>query len=342
MDIIGLSCVFGDHVESNSDLLRKLARTCPAAVVDEVERLLDRSGAVQRRLRRPGQAPLDYLSRSFAALDCDPSRIEVVINTSITRGVIEPAQAALFCEHLDLPRAQAFDVTEACNGLVRGLQLAFALLSSGQVRGDILLISHEFFDGPRSPTRASDTCASVAELTTLFAGMTFGAASCCVLVRASENRSWSFRWGADNTVASSCTMALPSYREHVPLRAYHVEGPARIGEWQFCSNHKVLGRTFGPFEEAIASDPIHMQRILRADPLFVHSHSKLFWDRLLQPLGASDRLFHLYPDCGNLGTASLPAALALRYGGPPPPGSAINFLAPAGGFSGCIVYFEQG
>ena len=266
MDIVAISSEFGDHIETNEELLLKLGAECPDEVRSEVSRLLNKSGAEQRRVRRPGQSPLEYLSRSFVGLDADPQRISMVINCSITRGVIEPAQAALFCEHLALSRAQAFDVTEACNGFIRGLQIGHALLSTDLVEGDILLVCHEFFDGESSPSRVSYDCASVESLSTLFAGMTFGSVSCCVLLRKSANRDWSFRWGADNSIAARCTVALPNYQEHVPLKDYHRERESRIGEWGFFSDHRTLGRTIRPFREALNEDPIHLDRLHRANP----------------------------------------------------------------------------
>src|SRR3954453_12512584 len=64
----------------------------------------------------------------------DPATIGVMINTSISRRYLEPSTAVAVHHALGLPRScRNFDVTNACLGFLNGMELAAAMIDSGQV-----------------------------------------------------------------------------------------------------------------------------------------------------------------------------------------------------------------
>jgi len=339
MDIQHISVIIGERVETNPELLERLRPTLASRNLKLLERLLQRSGAHSRRLSLPDKSPLQYLSEAYASIAEHGSEIEAVIHCSIARGVIEPSQAAIYAQHLGLHNAQAFDVSEACNGLVRGLQLAYALLRSGQVRGRVLLISNEWFDVPHSPTEACFTADTGADLVTRFAGMTFGGAAALMLLGPSDNDSWRFKWTPDNSIATRCTMALPNFHAFVPTEGLEDDEIPRIGAWEFCSDHRALAQRGGRFPEWFTEEI--QARTRASDLLLVHSHSKLFWDRVLEPYDLPLPPLHLFPDYGNLGTATIPVGLAHSYRAGLEEGRGTTYIAAAGGFSGGFLHFEQ-
>ena len=339
MDIQHISVILGERVETNPELLERLRPTLASHDLSALERLLQRSGARERRLRLPDKSPLDYLSEAYASMAEHGSEIEVVIHCSVARGVIEPSQAAIYAQYLGLHDVQAFDVSEACNGVVRGLQLAYALLRSGQVRGRILLISNEWFDAPHSPTEACFTVDTEAAIATRFAGMTFGGAAALMLLGPSDNDSWRFRWTPDNSIATRCTMALPNFRSFVPTAGLEDDEVPRIGVWEFCSDHRALAQRGRRFPEWFTEE---IQAWARAsDLLLVHSHSKLFWDRLIEPYDLPLRPAHLFPAYGNLASATIPVGLAHSYRAGLDQGTSTTYIAAAGGFSAGFLHFEQ-
>ena len=65
---------------------------------------------------------------------CTPSQIGLMVNTSVSRAHLEPSTAVAVHHALGLPSScQNFDVTNACLGFVNGMQLAAAMLESGQI-----------------------------------------------------------------------------------------------------------------------------------------------------------------------------------------------------------------
>jgi 3-oxoacyl-[acyl-carrier-protein] synthase III len=50
------------------------------------------------------------------------------------------------------------------------------------------------------------------------------------------------------------------------------------------------------------------------DVIIPHAAARKVWDDGAECLGVRDRLWHVYPRCGNLASASIPAGIALAIG----------------------------
>lgn len=73
-------------------------------------------------------------AKAMAEAGIDPKDVGLLINTSVSRAHLEPSTAVAVHHALGLPSScQNFDVTNACLGFVNGMQLAAAMLDSGQI-----------------------------------------------------------------------------------------------------------------------------------------------------------------------------------------------------------------
>lgn len=73
-------------------------------------------------------------AKAISESGVDPAGIGVMINTSVSRKHLEPSTAVAVHHELGLPRScQNFDVTNACLGFMNGMELAAAMIESGQV-----------------------------------------------------------------------------------------------------------------------------------------------------------------------------------------------------------------
>ena len=331
MKIEKLSVVLGEQIETNQQLIDQLKSHVAPEELGEIKRLLELSGAEKRRLSSKHLSPSQYLEKAFEPLKKYKDEIEIVINTGIVKGVLEPAQGALYCQKLDLHQSQTFDITEACNSLVRGLQLAHSMFVSGYAKKYILLISNEINDRETSPLRQFSKIQSVQDLQTLFAGLTTGVSSTCMLLSNAQDMEWKFLFEADNKIASDCTVALPNYQDFVPLKDYQKDRANSVREWTFCSNHNAFLRKTSQVRKLIKKYGIN--EFKNSDVIFVHSHSKSYWDMVLKPFDVQDKLFGLYPSHGNLATGTLPVSLATKYPSHIPKNTKIIYLAGSAGFS---------
>jgi len=73
-------------------------------------------------------------AKAMAEAGVQPGDIGMMVNTSVSRAHLEPSTAVAVHHALGLPSScQNFDVTNACLGFVNGMQLAAAMLESGQI-----------------------------------------------------------------------------------------------------------------------------------------------------------------------------------------------------------------
>jgi 3-oxoacyl-[acyl-carrier-protein] synthase III len=96
------------------------------------------AGIQERRWWHPGTTFAEGAAmagaKAMAEAGVHPSQIGLMVNTSVSRAHLEPSTAVEVHHTLGLPSScQNFDVTNACLGFVNGMQLAAAMLESGQI-----------------------------------------------------------------------------------------------------------------------------------------------------------------------------------------------------------------
>jgi acyl-CoA:acyl-CoA alkyltransferase len=73
-------------------------------------------------------------AKAMAEAGVHPGQIGLMVNTSVSREHLEPSTAVAVHHALNLPSScQNFDITNACLGFVNGMQMAAAMLESGQI-----------------------------------------------------------------------------------------------------------------------------------------------------------------------------------------------------------------
>lgn len=129
-------------------------------------------------------------AKALAEAGVDPSQVGLLINTSVCRTGVEPANAVGVHDQLGLTtRCLNFDVTNACLGFLNGIQLAGSLIDAGQV-DYALLVDAEGLRGLQTSTleRLASDEATPEDVKAQFATLTLGSgAAAMVLGRASEH-----------------------------------------------------------------------------------------------------------------------------------------------------------
>jgi acyl-CoA:acyl-CoA alkyltransferase len=126
-------------------------------------------------------------AKALADSGVDPSRVGLMVNTSVSRAHLEPSTAVGVHHAIGLPTScQNFDVTNACLGFVNGMQLASAMIETGQidyalvVNGEDSRTIHE-----RTIARLNGPESTARDVISQFASLTLGSgAAAMVLGRA--------------------------------------------------------------------------------------------------------------------------------------------------------------
>jgi 3-oxoacyl-[acyl-carrier-protein] synthase-3 len=236
--------------------------------------------------------------RAMAKAGVSASDIDLLIFASASQDLIEPATAHIVQSKLGTS-GPVFDVKNACNSFLNGLELAESLILSGAYE-TVLVTAGEIC------SRAVQWHVhSVDEFRRHFPAYTMGDAGAACIVRRSDNgrgiffRSFASRsehWGLA-TIPSGGSMH-PRGDEYTYLQGY---GPR-------------LRQTFSDLGPGIFAEMLREAGLGHDafDRIFIHQVSAPYHRELLETTGMdTDRVESTIAEYGNLASASIPASFAL-------------------------------
>ncbi|MEU7895491.1 ketoacyl-ACP synthase III [Nonomuraea sp. NPDC049152] len=283
-----------------------------------IERL---TGIRRRHVAADGQQASDLAVEAARQLDTD---VDLLIFASASQDMVEPATAHIVAAKLGLS-CPVFDVKNACNSLLNGIQVAEALILSGAHRR-VLVCTGE------TPSRAIRWQVKDREqFVDSFAGYTLSDVGAAVLLAADPRRGIFYRdFSADSTAWDIGTLpgggsAHPRDPEYSYFRGDGrrlKEAFEKAGPDIFVTALKQTGLSWDDF--AIVA---------------VHQVALPYLRFLADTLGIpEDRLVVSLPEHGNCASATLP--LQLRLGGWAP-GDRVALLGLGGGISMGVMLAEM-
>ncbi|SDP41207.1 3-oxoacyl-[acyl-carrier-protein] synthase-3 [Nakamurella panacisegetis] len=198
------------HRFSNTVVLSVCAIEAPQVITsDEIDRRLEavyervglRAGMIQRlagieerRWWDRGTTFADGAAmagaKAMAEAGVQPRDVGLMINTSVSRAHLEPSTAAGVHDALNLPPSCLnLDITNACLGFVNGMQMAAAMIESGQIEY-ALVVNGEDARGIHESTisRLHTDGSDAKQVFSQFASLTLGSgAAAMVLGRADQH-----------------------------------------------------------------------------------------------------------------------------------------------------------
>lgn len=181
--IAGVGSWSPDHVVTSQEVERRIAEASrvhgfapPPGVVTE------RSGVRERRYKLPHEDASDMAvraaERALTQADTSIGEIDLIIFASSSQDLVEPATSHLVSHKLGADGAMVFDVKNACNSFMNGMQVADGLIRTGQY-GKVLVCTGE------APSEAIRWEVEDWEhMKRAFAGYTFGDAGAAMVLEA--------------------------------------------------------------------------------------------------------------------------------------------------------------
>jgi len=302
------------------------------SVMRKFNRLLKLSGTMERRWRADGERPYDFAKKAVAEAleraELDPEEIDLVLYVGVGRGWIEPGMATFFQKECNLTNATGFDILDACLSWLRALHVAHTFLKSG-VYQNILVLNAEFnYEYNDWATRSEQ------EIAYRFAQMTIGEAATATILSADDDvMDPFFAFKTDPCLHDLCKIPLPhiaSYNdsercpslEPLVFFAYSAE--------LMTAAETILPRLYWDTPEL---------RERNCDIAFGHSASKIVIDRVAQKIGYKEKTINLYPQIGNVVSASIPTAMAMTLNeGALERGMEMLLIMGSAGFSAGIAH----
>lgn len=272
---------------------------------------LDYSGAEYRNWLSNTEKPIDLVTKAInEALEeasCGKDDIDLLIYTGIDRGFIEPGGSYLIAQALGMNRVHCFDILDACMSWTRALHLAHILLQS-QVHKRIMIINAEFNMRPGSAIYPGIyQLKNFEQITWTFPGYTLGEAATATIVSADPDYSWEFHFSSRPDLADLCTVPLIGFEDycHPTLKTGH-NGVNLFTSYGNDLHSQGTNDAVAVFNKlSVSLDDVRA--------IFPHASSKKAWEEIAERVtpNVSPLLWHIYPSCGNLVSASVPAGIAL-------------------------------
>jgi len=273
-----------------------------------VKTLLDRSGLVNRRWCHSHESPIDHVAMATRKVLSEtylrPEHIELFIFVGIGRGFLEPGNSHMMASTLGFKNAECFDVVDACMSWTRAMSIADSLFKSGQYR-NAMIVNAEFNmlnGGPLYP--ANFNLKNQAQLEYTLPSFTIGEAATATLIVANEPDNFSFAFRGKPEASDLCTIPIPGYEGF----CHPTDRIGANGDMRFTSFGHELHKNSDEITEVLSKLPVPKSEI---DIVFTHASSKAAWHGYGVRAGIDDKIYHIYPETGNLVSASIPAAISL-------------------------------
>jgi 3-oxoacyl-[acyl-carrier-protein] synthase-3 len=313
--------------------------------VEERARLADRfgykpgwlersTGVRERRWAAPETLPSDLATlagiKALRRAGVDPASLDVVLFGGVSRDFMEPAVANVVAEGVGARRALAFDVTNACNGLIQSLDVADALIRSGKATRVLVTSGERASIGYNwEPETLDDLVHSVAGYLLADGGAAF-------VVEATTDPNRGIQQRLFRTDPSRWRLAIGG--RFRPTEACGVCG-RMMDRVVRCNGPEIFEVAFGMLR------PVLTEALERTgwdyedlDLFFCHEASKRFIDAVLQEVGDGPtpwrKLWRIVERYGNTSTVSLPLAMSeAEAAGALVPGKRILLGGPGAGIT---------
>src|SRR5262245_18219021 len=292
------------------------------------------TGVRERRLAYPDVLPSELAvaagAKALADAGVAPPDIDTLLFTGITRDYLEPATANVVAEALGAREARVFDLSNACNGVIDGLDVADSLIRTGKARRVLVTT------GERASWSINWRPATSEEALRSVAGLVVGDGGGAIVVEACEDPQRGFRareFRSDPTQwrhATGGRFRPDSCGENYGAT---VEAPF------FCDGRDLFMAAAAVMIPAMYAVMVKTGWNLRdLDVVFCHQPSKRFIDNAVPYAGVAakglPKLWINVDRFGNASTCSLPIAMTeAKAAGRLVPGAKVLLLAPASGVS---------
>lgn len=313
MEIKGISASLPQRIVDNEEILELIKyysgttpRNILCELLEQVKHVLNKAGSKTRHWRLNHEKPLHLIEEAFmrAVIQADISYkdIDVLIYSSIHRGVAEPSTASVVCKKLKIKPQFAFDTLDACMGWATAVDIARKYLDNGEYQA-ICIITAEFSSDDKGAIFPKCYQVSSAEdLNRKLAAYTMGeGATATILINSSHD--WKMIREEFPEFAPYCSVPGPSHK----LFSEDEDNYARNGEGVFVADMRCLAMQ--GYRNGLQIMKRFVSTYGQPDIIIPHSISEILPLKVKEKLGLNGRVLSTFSKYGNLATSSIPTTL---------------------------------
>ncbi|MDR2377520.1 MAG: 3-oxoacyl-ACP synthase III [Puniceicoccales bacterium] len=333
-----LSHVLPPEIRTSAELEEELAEAYGRFHLS-AGRLELMTGIRERRLWPPGMLASRASGCAAQALfeghpGLAPDALDLLIHAAVCRDRLEPATASYVHHLLSLsPHTQAFDLSNACLGVLNALWLAASQIESGQIRSALIVSGENHRPLLESTLReAKNPALDRRQFKRLFANLSLGSAAVALLLSPRSAAPEAPYLVAASALADTAACRLCE------------GGLAEDASWQMLTDSEALlragidlaRRNWENFLRSTRWEPGSIQHFL------THQVGQRHRARLYDALGLDlSKDFSTFPLLGNTGSAALPITLSIaQEQGHFHPGDRVALLGIGSGLQSIILGIE--
>ena len=260
------------------------------------------TGIRARRFWEPGFRPSSAATlagrRVIEQTGVDPSRIGVLVSTSVSRDYVEPSNACFVHQNLGLDAGCLnFDLGNACLAFINAIDLVGNMIERGQIDYGLIVDGESSRDVVESTVeRLSRADCDAQTLRDQFATLTLGSGAAAMLLGHSRLAPEGHQYiGSVNLAAT----------QHNQLCCGQLDGGVTDTTNLMIEGVALAERTWAAAIEEFGWTAESV------DLFAMHQVSQVHTQRMAQSIGFSlERTVLLYPEYGNVGPASIPMVLS--------------------------------
>lgn len=316
MKIDSISVRFPSRVVSLAETLemiefysRQSFRGDAKRLIKIINKILVYSGAEKRRWLSSNEKAIDLIQDAVLEVlnksNTKITDIDLLIYTGIGRGFIEPGGSYVLAKNLGMKSVECFDVLDACMSWTRAMHIAYQYLVAGFYK-KILIVNAEFNSISEEAFFPKNyQLSSLDQIKWTFPSYTMGDATTATLLSNSRKEKWEWHFESRPQLADLCT--IPSVGASFFTNLYEKIG--KNGPGRFCSFGNEMHQMGTPEVINILSKlSLNKDKIKM---IFPHASSKQAWAHCAEVCEVADKMYYVYPDYGNLVSASVPAGISL-------------------------------
>jgi len=306
--IAGLGSWVPELVVTSEEVERRIAEASREhGFVPKPGVVLERTGVRERRYKQPHEQASDMAvaaaRRAMADAGVEAGDLDLIIFASSSQDLVEPATSHLVSAKLGA-RAMVFDVKNACNSFMNGMQVADSLIRTQQYRRILVCTGEAPSEAIRWNVR------DWAHMKQSFAGYTFGDAGAAAVLEA--RRDGSGIQYSDFTAASR-------HWEICTLKTGGTMHPRDLEHTYFAGDGNSLRDAFVELGPQILVDCFTRTHTTfdDYDVVIFHQVTGPFLDQTLAVSGVpADRIVRTIDTLGNIASATMPLQIerAMRAG----------------------------
>lgn len=276
--------------------------------LEAIKFMLDGTG-LKKRYWMKDETPLEMMRQAGEAAIADAginkSDIDLLIFCGIGRGFLEPGDSYFVAQALGLETVDCFDVMDACMAWSRACDIVESFFRSGRYKRAMIVNAESYFNAGGIAFPSNFILKDFRSIEYSFGAYCGGDGATATIFSADGEYAWDRNYISTKRAADLCTIPLHGYENRSQPSPY-------IG-------HNGIGAFTAYGSRVFTEAQPHMINVLKmleshfADVKMIFAHTGgdvNSYERWAEAAGAGGKIRYLYPDFGNLGSASIPASIA--------------------------------